>query len=81
MPTERKTLEAKIGVIGEHANTLTGDAILDSADKLQLLAMIRDTADSALANAVALARQDGMTWDQVGRWTGTTRQAAQQKYR
>ena len=80
MPSERQTLEAKIDVIGAHADTLEADAMLDSADTLQLLSMISATAQSAMSNAVTIARREGMTWDEVGRWLGLTRQGAQQKF-
>lgn len=75
-----KNLEAKIDTIGAHADTLEAGAFLSTADTLQLLRMIRDTADSALDNAVTLARAEGMTWDEVGRWIGLTRQGAQQRW-
>lgn len=49
-------------------------------DTVQALRMIAETANSALTQAVAQARAEGATWDQIGRALDTTRQAAQQRY-
>lgn len=49
-------------------------------DTVQGLRMIRETADSALVNAVALARSEGESWESIGRALGMTRQAAHEKY-
>jgi len=72
------TLAQKLDTITAHASEEW--AGLGSADVLQLLAMLRDTADSALKDAVRQARAEGMSWEQVGRWTGVSKQAAQQRY-
>jgi len=72
------TLAQKLHTITAHAaEDWQG---LEGADVLQLLAMLRDTADSALKDAVRQARAEGMSWEQVGRWTGVSKQAAQQRY-
>lgn len=55
-----------------------GDMRLD--DAIQCLRMLTETATSSLETAVRLARERGMTWDEVGKWLGVTRQAAQQRF-
>jgi hypothetical protein len=71
-------LIAKLDNLVENANQL--DAHSDTAHLLQLLYMVRDTADSALDNAVAQARSEGMTWERIGHWMGTSRQAAHERH-
>jgi hypothetical protein len=75
-----ETLLKKLDNLAENANALDGWAHLNTDEIVQLLRMVRDTADSALTDAVAQARHEGMSWDAVGRWLGTSRQAAQQRY-
>ncbi len=76
----RETLLAKLDNLAENATQLDAFAHLDTADLVQLLRMVRDTADSALTDAVAQARGEGQSWEQVGRWLGTSRQAAHERY-
>jgi hypothetical protein len=75
-----KRLTAKLDNLSENAGQLDDVAHLETADLVQLLRMIRDTADSALTDAVGMARGEGMSWEQVGRWLGTSRQAAHERY-
>lgn len=77
--TKTATL-AKFDTIAEHAATVDAFAHQDLPDLLQALRMLRDTADSALVDVVRDARAQGMSWDEIGRWTGVTKQAAQQRY-
>ncbi len=76
----RETLIAKLDTLSENANQLDAFAHLDTADLLQLLRMVRDTADSALTDAVGQARGEGLSWEHIGRWLGTSRQAAHERY-
>lgn len=88
---QQNALDAKVENIGENAQQLQSvndrdgklrQAGVDtSLDVVQLLRMIRDTAESALENAVPLAVTTGATWEQVGRHLGTSRQAAWERYR
>jgi len=77
--TRESTLR-KFDTISEHAGTVDAWAHQDTADLLQALRMLRDTADSALVDVVRDARAQGMQWDAIGRWLGVTKQAAQQRY-
>jgi hypothetical protein len=49
-------------------------------DTTQALRMIVDTAQSALTQAVAQARNEGATWEAVARALGTSRQAAWERF-
>ena len=75
-----ETLIAKLDNLAENAGHLDAFAHLETAELVQLLRMVRDTADSALSDAVTQARSEGMSWEQVGRWLGTSRQAAHERY-
>lgn len=52
------------------------------ADEVELAALIalHSTVDQAIASAVAGQRSRGVSWAGIGRGTGTTRQAAQQRW-
>jgi hypothetical protein len=76
----RETLIAKLDNIAANADQLDAWAHLETADLVQLLHMVRDTADSALADAVGMARGEGQSWEQIGKWLGTSRQAAHERY-
>ncbi len=76
----RETLIAKLDNLAENANQLDAWAHLETADLVQLLRMVRDTADSALTDAVAQARQEDLSWGSIGHWLGTSRQAAHERY-
>lgn len=49
-------------------------------DYVQALRMIRETAESALQQAVPAAVHDGATWAQVGKMLDVSAQAAHQRY-
>lgn len=49
-------------------------------DTVQALRMIAATAESAQRQAVAQARAEGASWDEIGRALGTTRQSAHERY-
>lgn len=53
---------------------------LTGLDYVQALRMIAETAESAQAQAVALARAEGASWDAVGRALGVTRQSAHERF-
>ncbi len=73
-------LIAKLDTLAEHAQVFDAWAHHSTADLLQTLRMTRETADSALTNAVREARAEGMSWDAIGRWLNVSKQAAQQRY-
>ena len=52
----------------------------EGLDTVQALRMIRDTAESALDQAVDQARAEGASWDQIGRALAITRQSAHERY-
>lgn len=70
----------KCDVIATHGATIGATFHQSPLDLVQLLRMVRETADSALPYAVAQARTEGATWEAVARMLGTTKQAAQQHY-
>lgn len=76
----RETLIAKLDNIAENANQLDAWAHRDTEELVHLLRMVRDTADSALTDAVGQARGEGLSWEQIARWLGTSRQAAHERY-
>lgn len=51
-----------------------------AVDHVQALRLVRDVADSALADAVVWARVRGATWEELGRWMSITRQSAHARY-
>lgn len=48
---------------------------------LEQVAAARKYLDQAEAGAVALLREDGAPWEQIGTILGVTKQAAQQRFR
>lgn len=70
----------KCDVIAEHGSQIGEPLHQTSLDLVQLLRMVRETADSALPYAVASARADGASWEKVARMLDVTKQAAQQRY-
>jgi len=60
------------------------DAVEEATDPLQALAAARRTREAAEALELALVvevRRRGGTWHQIGAAYGTTKQAAQQRFR
>lgn len=51
----------------------------DPEDLAELVAL-KDDLDAAIITAVAGLRADGITWESIGRATGTSRQAAIMKW-
>ncbi len=76
----RDRLNDQLDTLADNGAQLGAFAHLDTRDLVQLLRMVRDTADSALTDAVAQARQEGLSWEHIGRWLGTSRQAAHERY-
>lgn len=54
-------------------------AVSDPEDLAELLAL-RSDLDAAIDQAVAGLRSNGFSWAEIARGTGTTRQAAQQRW-
>lgn len=73
-------LTDKCGVLCDLLRDLSNANDDEPVDRVQVLRMIRDTADSALRHAVPLAMKSGDSWAAVGRALGTTRQAAWERY-
>lgn len=75
-----ETFLDKCDVIAEHAKRIGAPLHETSLDLVQLLRMVRETTESAIPHAVSAARADGASWEQVARYLGVTKQAAQQRY-
>lgn len=52
----------------------------EGLDTVQALRMIIATAESVMPQAVAQARAEGASWEQLGRALGTTRQSAHERF-
>jgi hypothetical protein len=76
----RKTLSRKVDALTELVRSIEDDHYPSDGDYIQALRMIAETAQSALPNAVDSARANGVSWDQIGRYLGTTRQAAWERF-
>lgn len=76
----RNTLQDKVTALSDLMQGIEDDHYPSTADYLQALPMIAATAQSAIRSAVDQARAEGASWDQIGRWLGTTRQAAWERY-
>lgn len=72
-------LDDKIGTLYGLAKGMH-PAAKGGLDTVQALRMARDTADSALTQAVAQARAEGESWQAIGKALGTTRQSAYERY-
>lgn len=73
-------LTDRIDAITDLLHTIRPEDYPTSLDRLQVLRMIRETAESALPYAVADARAAGESWESIGRYLGTSRQAAWERY-
>lgn len=61
--------------------TAAGNRVADEdPDKLAKLIQLRDVLDVAILDAVRGLRDAGITWEDIGTATGTTRQAALMKW-
>jgi DNA-directed RNA polymerase specialized sigma24 family protein len=74
------SLGDKVTALTSLVDSLNPDRHLAPADYLQILRFASETAQSALRSAVAMARAEGMSWDEIGRWLGVSRQAAWERY-
>lgn len=74
----------KIAVLRELIAALPTDHdsgdLADPLTTVQTLRMVSETAESALRQAVPIAREYGSTWEEVARALGTTRQSAHERY-
>lgn len=50
------------------------------ADAINAASAALDAADTLMRSVVNGARQDGTTWEQIGKLLGTTRQAAHERF-
>lgn len=73
-------LDDKLDALAELHAAVQDAGYPTALDRVQLLRMIRDTAESALPQAVAQARDDGASWEQLGRALGVTRQSAHERF-
>lgn len=81
-----RTAQEIIDHAEELADLFESDAPLDWEERpvaeylLQRAVRHRARGESDVRDAVAKARNDGMTWKRIGTFLGTTAQAAQQRY-
>lgn len=73
-------LRARVDALTDLVRSIEDDNYPEALDYVQALRMIAQTAESALPFAVQAARRGGASWDQIGRFAGTTRQAAHERY-
>ncbi len=66
------------------ADDVDGDDLVEvDTDELKVIAQYaarRDRLETALANAVRVARSNGRSWSEIGTMLGVSKQAAQRKY-
>lgn len=86
MTTNTRTAELladKLAAAVELATIAERDASSELADWTEVLDelyALAQTIESATETAVRAARQDGLTWDQIGRYLRVSRQAVHQRY-
>lgn len=81
MTKRRETLlRRKIEVLRDLLSALDEDRDPEPLDRVQVLRMVAETAQSALPDAVAEARAADWPWEAVGRALGTSRQAAHERF-
>lgn len=83
MPRTREQLEAAAREADTWLESLGDDVTVeDPADLRAVAAAVRDVADAEtqLANAVRIARQNGRSWGRIGMALGVTKQAARQRF-
>ena len=73
-------LADKIDALVSLVGSIDGPGYPDALGTVQALRMIAETAESAQRQAVAQARAEGASWDQVARYLGVTRQSACERY-
>ena len=66
------------------ADDIDGDDLVEvDTDELKAIAQYaaqRDHLETALADAVRVARSNGRSWSEIGTMLGVSKQAAQRKY-
>ena len=66
------------------ADDIDGDDLVEvDTDELKAIAQYaaqRDRLETALADAVRVARSNGRSWSEIGTMLGVSKQAAQRKY-
>lgn len=77
-PTE--TLAAELDVLADLNHAVQDDGYPTALDRVWALRVIAETAERALRQAVPLARQEGASWEDIGRALGTTRQSAHERF-
>lgn len=73
----------RLWVLARQAATLVASGECEATTAAALLALVdevRDLADKIGDGAVRVLREAGWSWAQIGRVTGVTRQAAQQRW-
>lgn len=78
--TGMSILDDKLDALADLHAAVQDSGYPSALDRVQLLRMIAQTAESAQRQAVALARDEGASWDAIGRALGITRQAAHERY-
>lgn len=80
MTKNAELLADKIDALGVLMRGIEDDHYPTALDRVQGLRMIRETADSALQQAVNQARDEGETWEKIARYLDVTTQAAHKRY-
>lgn len=73
-------LTEKIYAIYDLALAISDPQFTSGIDQCQSLRMIAETAQSALRQAVVVARDDGASWETIGKALGITRQGAYDQF-
>lgn len=80
MTNKHEAFLDKCDVIADHGAEIGEPLHQTPLDLIQLLRMVRETADSALPYAVASARAEGASWEKIARVLDVSKQAAQQRF-
>lgn len=75
----QELLADKLATASDTARSAADD-YLTPLERVHAIRRLMETAESAQRTAVAAARANGATWEQIGIGLGVTRQAAQQRY-
>ncbi len=70
----RTTARQIMGALDEHRRST------DALDRLDGARRVREGAEELESLAVMAARQSGVTWSEIGRCYGLTKQGAQQRF-
>jgi hypothetical protein len=78
------TRAQRAAALGARADDVDGDDLVEvDTDELAVIARYaarRDRLETALDDAVRVARSKGRSWSEIGAMLGVTKQAAQRKY-